>query len=91
MPVSCHLASLYPSIPLRVPAAQADAPDCTAPTNQAGVLHGLTTDLAALNRQRLSTAACEFETAERARRYTVALGKLADFPGGDIICPGRKP
>ena len=90
MPVSCQLASLVPSTPLRLPAAQADA-YCTAPTNQAVVLHGLTTDLAALNRQCLSTAACEFETAERARRYTVALGKLADFPGGNIICPGRKP
>ncbi len=48
MPVSCLLASHLPSIPLRV-LAQADAPDCSAPTNQAGVLHGLTTDLAALD------------------------------------------
>lgn len=89
MPVSSLLASHLPSIPSRV-LAQADAPDCSAPTDQAGVLHGLTTDLAALDQQRLRTAADGFDTAERARGYTVALNKLANSPKGNIICLGRK-
>lgn len=129
-------ALLVLSTPLRLLAAQTDAPDCGAPVTQAdmnrcayedflaangaqaAMLKGLGQGLAAPDRQRLRaaqktwiawrTAQCEFEsggsrggsahelarwscTAKLTRERTVALGKLANCPEGDIACPSRKP
>ena len=119
-------------IPLGLPAAQTDAPDCGAPTTQADtnrcaydeflvassaqakVLTGLTQGLAVPDRQSLRApqkalsawrpVECEFETggsarelarwnytAKLARKRTVALGKLANVPEGNVVYPDRKP